>query len=73
MNQTTWLDDALAAYSPPANPFADARPITRCDICRSTQFVDRPIHDGASLIRECATCRRFLGFPKWHGQELPPA
>ncbi len=66
--QTSFLEIPLTPL--PVNPFADARPIARCDVCRSEKFVDRRIHGGASTIRECARCRRFMGFPLWYGQEV---
>ncbi len=37
--------------------------------CGSTTWRDVPIHDGQSVRRDCAGCRRFIGFPVWHGQE----
>jgi hypothetical protein len=39
-----------------------------CDRCGSTEFRDFPIHDGASVGRDCAHCRRTWGFPVWYGQ-----
>jgi hypothetical protein len=69
MQQTTFIDAPEA--SPPANPFADARPLVVCDKCGSRRFVDRPIHAGRSRIRECSNCRRFMGFPTWHATEIP--
>ena len=59
--------------APPANPHADARPRFRCDRCPSTAYVDRPIHNGQSAIRECAHYRRFLGFPLWNGRPIEGA
>lgn len=40
-----------------------------CDRCRSREFRDVSIHDGASIRRDCAVCGRFLCFPVWYGQE----
>lgn len=67
MKQQTFCD-AIAA-SPPANPFADARPIERCDKCGGEEFADRVIHGGRSTIRECRRCRRFMGFSVWYGRQ----
>lgn len=38
-----------------------------CPRCWSESFTDTAIHDGRSKRRECAECRRFVGFPVWHG------
>ena len=34
--------------------------------CGSGRYIDTPIHNGQSTRRDCARCRRFLEFPKWH-------
>lgn len=39
-----------------------------CRRCGSTQFVEVPVHDGASVRRDCAKCRTTKGFPIWHGE-----
>lgn len=36
--------------------------------CGSTTWRDVPIHEGLSVRRDCAGCRRFIGFPLWYGQ-----
>lgn len=36
--------------------------------CGSAETVDVPIHDGRSLRRDCARCRRFIDFPVWYGR-----
>jgi hypothetical protein len=36
--------------------------------CGSTEHVDVPIHGGESTRRDCAGCRRFLGFIRWYGK-----
>ena len=50
-----------ATWDAPATPTA---PVCRCG---STTWRDVPIHDGQSVRRDCAGCRRFLNFPVWHG------
>lgn len=69
VTQRTFTD--VLEYTPPANPYADARPIATCDKCGCTQHRDRRIHESRSIIRECARCRRFTGFPLWYSEELP--
>jgi hypothetical protein len=34
--------------------------------CGSTAWKDVPIHDGQSIRRDCARCRRFVCFPVWY-------
>jgi len=41
-----------------------------CPRCCSERFVDIEIHNGQSLRRECAVCKRFIGFSAWHGMTL---
>ena len=36
--------------------------------CGSTRWRDIPIHDGQSVRRDCAGCRRFIDFPVWYGK-----
>jgi hypothetical protein len=69
MTQQTLFADAS---SPPAaaNRFADPRPLAVCGVCGSTDYEDRRIHDGASTMRVCRRCERFMGFPTWHGEQL---
>ncbi len=63
--QTT-PDVTPAPIATPANaPTAPTRPICRCG---STRWRDVPIHDGQSVRRDCERCRRFIGFPVWHGK-----
>jgi hypothetical protein len=69
MPQKTFLD--APPDRPPANPFADARPLTRCSNCGRGKFTDRRIHGGQSTARECDNCGRFMGFPVWYGEETP--
>ncbi len=45
-----------------ANP---TKPVCRCG---STRWRDAPIHGGQSVRRDCERCRRFIGFPVWHGK-----
>ena len=52
------------------NLFADPRPTTACDRCRSTTYRDTPIHAGQSVRRDCGRCHRFLGWPRWYGRTL---
>lgn len=53
--------------SPPrVNPIAaslDA--FGTCRKCGSRQVVDKPIHSGKSLRRECGDCQAFIAFTKW--------
>ncbi len=53
----------VALRNPPAAPTA---PVCRCG---STTWRDVPIHGGESVRRDCAGCRRFIGFPVWYGKE----
>lgn len=43
----------------------------RCDRCHHAEFRDVPIHDGASIRRDCARCRRTAGLPRWYGKDYP--
>ena len=52
------------------NRFADPRPMTTCDRCGSTTYLDVPIHGGWSIRRDCGRCTRFLGWPRWYGRTL---
>ena len=36
-----------------------------CDRCGSDQYQDYAIHNGRSIRRDCAKCRRFIRWPKW--------
>ncbi len=42
--------------------------LPNCDRCGSRKFTDTLIHDGQSTRRDCADCRRTLGFPLWCGE-----
>lgn len=55
-----------------ANPLADPRPLTSCDKCGCPGYTDQAIHGGQSTIRTCNRCERFLGFPRWKGEQLAP-
>lgn len=35
--------------------------------CGSKRFRDFTIHDGQSIRRDCALCRRFVAFIRWYG------
>jgi len=35
--------------------------------CNSEIYIDTPTHDGQSTRRDCATCGKTWGFPKWLG------
>lgn len=50
-------------------PTPEAPPTSAKAVCRcgSTTWRDVPIHDGQSVRRDCAGCRRFIAFPVWHG------
>lgn len=39
----------------------------RC-LCGSDYGVDVPIHEGQSVRRDCAQCRKFLGWRQWYGK-----
>jgi hypothetical protein len=69
MRQLNLIDEPVTSS---ANPFADPRPLVKCDACGSANFRDRAIHDCQSTIRECRRCSRFMGFPVWYGVETPP-
>ncbi len=42
-----------------------------CRNCGSTEFADIPIHNGRSVRRDCANCKRFIDFPVWYGESEP--
>jgi hypothetical protein len=42
-----------------------------CKHCRSTETADKPIHQGASVRRDCAACGRFRRFTVWYGVTMP--
>ena len=44
--------------------------VAKCRKCPSTEHVDREIHDGRSVRRDCALCGWTLGFPKWNGEQV---
>jgi hypothetical protein len=44
-----------------------------CPRCRSTGFLDVPIHNGQSVRRDCARCGRFIVFVVWYGRVLQPS
>jgi hypothetical protein len=52
-----------------AEPGTSYRTGDRCDRCLGTTFTDTPIHDGQSVRRDCARCKRTLGFPVWYGRD----
>ncbi|TWU29651.1 hypothetical protein [Bythopirellula polymerisocia] len=60
------LSGRIAAFKP---VLANLVRMSKCDKCRSTQFVDVEIHGGHSLRRDCARCGSFVGFPVWNPQE----
>lgn len=63
--ETRWVADEAAAPGQAATrAAAPARPICRCG---STTSQDVQIHDGKSVRRDCARCRRFIEFPVWYG------
>ena len=76
-------DSRIAGQSARASP----RPATvrsgmeACPKCGGHRFVDVPIHDGQSIRRDCAACRRFVRFTVWnqapvklkHGVDLTAA
>ncbi len=41
------------------------KPVCRCG---SATWQDFPIHHGQSVRRDCAVCRRFICFTRWHGK-----
>jgi hypothetical protein len=53
------------------NPAADPRPRDVCDRCGGKNHHEAPIHGGQSLRRDCGHCHRFLGWPRWYGQDVP--
>ncbi len=38
-----------------------------CDRCGGAEFVEVPVHGGASVRRDCGRCGRTWGFPLWRG------
>jgi hypothetical protein len=40
--------------------------------CGSTRYIDVPIHNGQSMRRDCAKCRRFVSFPVWYAKHTKP-
>ena len=56
---------------PTSTSVVHQQPVCRCG---SRHYVDVPIHNGESLRRDCAACRRFIGFPLWYGVvRMPPS
>ncbi|MBX3435417.1 MAG: hypothetical protein KF847_19045 [Pirellulales bacterium] len=53
----------VATRDAPATP---TEPVCRCG---GTAWRDVPIHGGRSTRRDCAGCRRFIGFPVWYGKD----
>jgi hypothetical protein len=42
-------------------------------VCGSSEFVEVPIHGGASVRRDCRQCDRFREFAVWYGRPLVPS
>ena len=45
-------------------------PLTTCNRCGSEDYHDTPIHGGRSTRRDCAKCRRFMGWPRWYDHSM---
>jgi hypothetical protein len=43
-----------------------------CDRCGFDKYVDTPIHNGQWVRRDCARCKRTIGFPVWYGRATEP-
>ncbi len=43
--------------------------LVNCPRCGTTVARDVPIHEGASVRRDCTRCGRTLSFPVWYGKE----
>jgi len=39
----------------------------RCRRCRSSDYIDFPIHGGRSIRRDCARCGFLIDLPQWYG------
>lgn len=48
------------------NPFASGTPLTTCDRCGASDYLDITIHGGRSTRRDCGRCNRFMGWPRWN-------
>lgn len=44
--------------------------VLHCARCRSSEFIDIPIHGGWSIRMDCTKCGQFFDFVKWKGQRL---
>jgi hypothetical protein len=53
---------------PHVNPLALPL-VAKCRKCPSTEYVDRAIHNGCSVRRDCKRCGWTFGFPLWYGEE----
>jgi hypothetical protein len=69
MNQRSLFEDVAGN----AGPRSDPPPVFECDRCGFDRFVDVPIHNGQSVRRDCARCKRTLGFPVWYGRSVGSA
>jgi hypothetical protein len=43
-----------------------SRTQSRCTRCGASAWIDTTIHGGRSTRRDCATCGRTEGFPRWN-------
>ncbi|MCC7085189.1 MAG: hypothetical protein IT427_09305 [Pirellulales bacterium] len=55
-----------------SKPAADPpeKPKPKCRRCGSAEYVDVPIHDGASTRRDCAGCGKYVRFIVWYNKIL---
>jgi len=65
------VDEVAMAVAQPEPAAPSYLPVCRCG---STQYRDvllsQAPHLGQSTRRDCAECRRFLDFPRWHGLDI---
>lgn len=63
MQQTTPEAPAAQSTTPADAPATPTKPVCRCG---SVTWRDVSIHNGQSVRRDCAQCRRFIDFPVWN-------
>ena len=42
-------------------------PLEPCRSCQGREYIDKPIHDGRSVRRDCKRCGRFRELVGWYG------
>lgn len=70
-----WITMDVIGTTPPATRPEQDPPTSPAECkCGSTRFndvrLDHPPHNGQSVRRDCARCKRTWGFPLWYGQAV---